>query len=414
VGNRPPEPHQFTGHGHHHLVGLFAASDQAAVALTPPNLRLPAEILDGFGLLFEPQLQMSTHLGRIAIGPGTFNKSPTGLGIARFGHGTLATPLTGGIRRGHQPHAFHACSESLDARQVAAFGHRGDRYRDLYTAECLKDLDHRVPTPSFDLRLECLVETLEAFGMLVDRAAIFLEDHWRRRGGTDDFGAPPPMGGVPGGPAGIAAIVAEPQGFETERGGLESLQGIFTGAGEISAGFIFDLGDRDCGEMPRASQAGQWHGVPAVGVDPITGLLGNQRRRHHPAVRALVRQLAVEPGATGAGVVDEEQMFGLGWPLADELIAITLAGANGAKIGDLGTVLLRDVRHGNRVLVDVHPDGQRARLAQGCPPRVWSIVHGPMHEAALASGAHPRTQRRSAYPSEVIMSRCVLTDRGPE
>jgi hypothetical protein len=28
-------------------------------------------------------------------------------------------------------------------------------------------------------------------------------------------------------------------------------------------------------------------------------------------------------------------------------------------------VILRDVRHGNRVCVDVHPDVQRARLGHG-------------------------------------------------
>jgi hypothetical protein len=60
-------------------------------------LSLPADVLDDFRLLFEPQLQMATHLGWLAIGPGTFNKSMPGMGIAHLSNGTLATPRTGGL-----------------------------------------------------------------------------------------------------------------------------------------------------------------------------------------------------------------------------------------------------------------------------------------------------------------------------
>jgi hypothetical protein len=244
-GHRPQKPHQCTGNGHDHLVGMFASSDQAAVAFTPPTLCLPADILDGFGWPFEPQLQMSTELGRIALGPGPFNKSTTGMGMARFGNGTLAPPLTGGRLRGNQPQAFHEFSGSIEARQVAEFGHRGDRSRALYTAECLKGLDHRVHAPRFDLLVAFLVETLEAFGMLVDGADVFLEGHLLRGGGTADFGEPPQRGGVPGGPARVADIMSAQEGVEPELGGLAMAEGIFMGAGESPDGFIFALGDID-------------------------------------------------------------------------------------------------------------------------------------------------------------------------
>ena len=58
-------------------------------------------------------------------------------------------------------------------------------------------------------------------------------------------------------------------------------------------------------------------------------------------------------------------MFGLRWHLADELLNVTLAGANGAEEGDLGPVLLSHISHGNRLLVDIHSDEECARLGHG-------------------------------------------------
>ena len=76
-------------------------------------------------------------------------------------------------------------------------------------------------------------------------------------------------------------------------------------------------------------------------------------------------QIAGEPVAPGAGVVDEEQRGSLGWPLADEVLESTGAGANGAEAGDLGAVLWRHVRHGAGGFVDIQPDGACVRLRQG-------------------------------------------------
>ena len=42
---------------------------------------------------------------------------------------------------------------------------------------------------------------------------------------------------------------------------------------EIPNGFIFHLRDIHDGEVPRARQAGQLHGIAAVGFDTIAGFL---------------------------------------------------------------------------------------------------------------------------------------------
>ena len=133
----------------------------------------------------------------------------------------------------------------------------GDGHGELHTAQGLEGLDHRVQAPGFHLLVECLFETLEAFGVFVDRADIFLKDDLLRWGGTDHFSEPPEVGRAPIGPAGIADIVSQQEGFETKLGVFEIAEGIFTRPGQVANGFIFDFGDIDRGEITRAREPGQ-------------------------------------------------------------------------------------------------------------------------------------------------------------
>jgi hypothetical protein len=51
--------------------------------------------------------------------------------------------------------------------------------------------------------------------------------------------------------------------------------------------------------------------------------------------------------------------------LADPLIDVTLAGANGAKVDNLSAMILRDIGDSNGVFVDVHSDIECVRLGHG-------------------------------------------------
>jgi hypothetical protein len=84
-GNRPPKTHQLTSNGHDHLVGMFASGDQCSIAFTPPYLGFPTDVLDGFGLFFQAQLQVATDLGWVAIGPRSFDEAPSRFGKKRGG-----------------------------------------------------------------------------------------------------------------------------------------------------------------------------------------------------------------------------------------------------------------------------------------------------------------------------------------
>jgi hypothetical protein len=255
---------------------MFAFGHELSVALTPPDLGLPADILDDLGVCFQAPLQMSADLGGIAVRPGAFHQSPAGMGVTGFGKRTLLAPLTRGLLCREHAQEFHQFSGGIETAQVAHFSHHRDGHGEVHTAQGLKGVDHRVQTPRLHVILAFLFETLEACGVFVDGSDIFWKDDGLRWCGADHFREPPEMGRAPMGPAGVAAIVSEYESVESKLGVLKSAEGSFTGPSEVSYGFIFHFGDIDHGALTRARQPGQLPGVPAVGFDGGTGRFGNE------------------------------------------------------------------------------------------------------------------------------------------
>ncbi len=213
--------------------------------------------------------------------------------------------------------------------------------------------------------MEFLFQTPEPLRVFGDGADVFLKDNVLRRGGTAHLREPPEVGRAPVSSARVAEILPEQKSFETELGRLEVPQGIFTGAAEIANGFIFNRGNLHGGEIPRAHQARELDCIPTIRFHPVARLFGHEGGRDDTAELALFRQIAIEPIPTGTSFIDEDQMRGLGLHLANEVVNVTLACADGPEVGDLSAVLWRDVSDGNRVFVDIHSDIQCARLAHG-------------------------------------------------
>jgi hypothetical protein len=56
LGNGPHKTNEFTRDGHGNNIGMFPLRHQAVVAFAQPDLRLPTDVLNHFGLVFEAQL----------------------------------------------------------------------------------------------------------------------------------------------------------------------------------------------------------------------------------------------------------------------------------------------------------------------------------------------------------------------
>jgi hypothetical protein len=207
---------------------MCAFSHESSVALTPPDLGLPADILDDLGWLFPSPWQMSADLGGIAGGPGAFHQSLSGLGVTSFGQSNLLAPRTRGIRCRDHAQAWHQCSGGIDTAEVAHFSHHRDGHGALLTAPGLKSFDHRVHTPRFHVLLACWFETLESFAVFGDGSDIFVKDDLVRWCRADHCSEPPEMGRAPMGPAGVADIVSASERVASTRSVLKMAEGLFT------------------------------------------------------------------------------------------------------------------------------------------------------------------------------------------
>jgi hypothetical protein len=75
--------------------------------------------------------------------------------------------------------------------------------------------------------------------------------------------------------------------------------------------------------------------------------------------------IPVEPIATRASFIDKDEGRAFGLQPTEELIDATLSRPYIAEREDLGVVFFSDIGDGNRVLMDIHTDVERARLCHG-------------------------------------------------
>jgi hypothetical protein len=118
---------------------------------------------------------------------------------------------------------------------------------ELHPTQGLEGLDQGKQTPGLDLFVEGLLQALEAFGVLVDRPDVLLEDDLLRGCGTDDRGEPAQVGWAPSSPARIPAIMPKQNDFEREFGSLAITEGGLAGPTELTDRFMLDRRDIDGG-----------------------------------------------------------------------------------------------------------------------------------------------------------------------
>src|SRR5215510_8507595 len=85
VRNGPHKGAQFPGNGDDDPISVFAACTQLSIAFAEPHLGLPTNILDGFGHLFPPPLEVTTTVRGLPVRPGTFDEGAARVGVAGFG-----------------------------------------------------------------------------------------------------------------------------------------------------------------------------------------------------------------------------------------------------------------------------------------------------------------------------------------
>jgi hypothetical protein len=370
LGHGPQNAPQRTGNGANPLGGVLAAAAQASRAFPESPWGLPAEVLEGCGVLGQAPWQMAPDCGGGPRRPGPCAQDAPGRRVAGGGNGARSAARARRRCRRDEAQALHQCSWGITPAEGAYGGPHGDGDGPLHPPQGWPGRAHGRQPPRVPLFLPCRFQPLEARGGLTHGPDLCWKDEGLRGCRADHCRAPPARGRAPVGPARGAAVVSEEERLAPTRGILAIAAGICTGPAEVAQGFGCHRGNRDHGASPRARQAGEWYSVAAVGLDAVPGFFWHAGGGHPPAVVAFCGDIPSAPGATGAGGIDKAHGCGLRWHRADQLLHGTLAGTDGAELGDRGAMSLRDIGHRHRLFVDIHPDEECGRLGHGCPPRV--------------------------------------------
>ena len=130
---------------------------------------------------------MAADLRRIPVGLGSLDEGPAGECIAGFGDAALAAAFATGVLTRGEAQIAQERSGVLNTVQVAALGDEGDGDRELDATHRLERLNDGGETPPLDLLPECGLEALQPFRRCRNGVDVLLEDHLRRRRGTDHF-----------------------------------------------------------------------------------------------------------------------------------------------------------------------------------------------------------------------------------
>jgi len=115
----------------------------------------------------------------------------------------------------------------------------------------------------------------------------------------------------------------------------------------------------------RAQQPRDLHRVAPVGLDPVAGAFGDQRRGDDQTVETLRPQVPMEHIGAGTGFVGEHELRGRGVKPANQLVDVRLSTPDRShEHGRIGAVRL-GVRDADEVLVDVQTDEKSSSLAHG-------------------------------------------------
>jgi hypothetical protein len=141
LSNGPHKGTQFASDDHHDVIRVFPPRAQLPIPFAEPHLGLPTDILEVFGYLFQPELEMATHLSRVAIGPGAFDEGTSGMGVTRLGDTSLTPALATGVFRRGQAEITHELSGVVKPGEVTELSRDDHGDGELHPTQGLEGLD---------------------------------------------------------------------------------------------------------------------------------------------------------------------------------------------------------------------------------------------------------------------------------
>jgi hypothetical protein len=142
-------------------------------------------------------------------------------------------------------------------------------------------------------------------------------------------------------------------------------QDILPGTRQIPNGLLLHSGNIHRGKVARTHETSQLHGVPAIGLDPIPRLLGNEGGGNYQTGVSFFAQVPVEAVAGRTGLVGEDQLLSVSLEPADELVDIAFSGADGPNEGNIGLAIIGNIPDRDEVLVHIQTDENCGIISHG-------------------------------------------------
>src|SRR5213080_3235828 len=156
----------------------------------------------------------------------------------------------------------------------------------------------------------------------------------------------------------VANVLAQQERLQPHLAPLEVAHRILTRPAQVPNRFVVNRGNVDRAQIPAAQQAGQRDGVPAISLHSIARLSWDERRRHDAATEPSPGQVSIQPIPARPRLVGEHERGALRFKLSDQLVDVALPRADRPQRYHLRPAILRRVRDGDGVLVNIETIGE--------------------------------------------------------
>ena len=352
---RPDESGQFPRHGNGGDPFRFSSSEQFHELPVEAQFGLPggfdhigwlslAPGEDGFGCSRREPLVMPRRFDQDAPDVGV-----PGLCDASSSFSPSARSLSGD--HSDERHQLPGGPEAIEIDHFGDDRHGGDG---VHAAQCAQSCDGFAHFRASGFFHDLQLDAADAFDFLLDGDDVLPENGLGvafREGLRPD---PVPVPRRPAFPVGIAPSQAQEELGEPVPPSQQVLPGILAGSEKISQRFLRGSGNEDGGQFSQAVTPGEFFGVLAVGLDTISGFLGDECRGGDVAFDALAFEESAQLISARSGLVDA----------ADRCVLCKLSGQSLAPLGSVGKLGAEDngvgaaADRGEDVVfrVDIHPD----------------------------------------------------------
>src|SRR5437867_5846697 len=134
-GNRPHEGCEFARDGGGNGVRVLAARAQLAISPTEADLRPPGDVANRCREMLLARLDLLGDLGAVTIGLRGFDQNAARMAVARLRDAAEPAPVAARVLTRREPEIAHELARIIEAGEVAEFGDRGIRDRELHVVK---------------------------------------------------------------------------------------------------------------------------------------------------------------------------------------------------------------------------------------------------------------------------------------